>query len=89
LTVPNAAYVIDAGQVKLLSPYTRNGLRTLQTICVDKNMIIQRAGRTGRTTDGEYFLPYSPENVAEMLQMCHHELLLNRHFEERHFFYST
>ncbi|GMT31033.1 hypothetical protein PFISCL1PPCAC_28521 [Pristionchus fissidentatus] len=89
LTVPNAAYVIDSGLQKLLSEYTRNGLRSLKTIWIDKNMLIQRAGRTGRTNDGEHLLPYSSEKVQEMLQANHRELMLHRHFEERHFFYTT
>ncbi|GMT31032.1 hypothetical protein PFISCL1PPCAC_22329, partial [Pristionchus fissidentatus] len=89
LTVPNAAYVIDSGQLKLRSPYTRNGLSNMKAVWIDKNMLIQRAGRTGRTNDGEYLLPFSAGKVEEMLQSSHHELLLNRYFDERHFFYST
>lgn len=40
------------------------------------------SGRTGRTTDGEYFLPYSGEKVKEMLKTDHGDLLRNRNFEE-------
>ncbi|GMR49409.1 hypothetical protein PMAYCL1PPCAC_19604, partial [Pristionchus mayeri] len=88
LTVPNAEYVIDCGQQKIPSEYTMDGLRNLETIPIDDLMIEQRAGRTGRDTYGEYFLPYPMEKVEEMMKKSQRELMLNREFDERHLLYK-
>lgn len=54
LTIPDIDVVVDSGKAKI--SIARNGIQGLYEVDISQADIKQRAGRAGRTKDGEYFL---------------------------------
>ncbi|GMT04438.1 hypothetical protein PENTCL1PPCAC_26612 [Pristionchus entomophagus] len=84
LTVPGAAWIIDCGVVKIISEYQPNGLFSLDMEFIDREMMIQRASRTGRTHHGEYCIGLSMKRVKEINESSVRMKQMMRQFEENH-----
>lgn len=67
LTIDDVAYVIDCGFVKMKIYNPRCGMDSLMRIPISKNSAKQRAGRAGRTREGQVYRLY-PEKEYLKLQ---------------------
>jgi HrpA-like RNA helicase len=56
ITIPDVAYVVDAGKQKINMYNPALRMNSLKTTWISKSNSIQRLGRVGRTQPGEYYL---------------------------------
>lgn len=61
VTIPDIAYVIDTGIMKTIRYNPRAGMEMLETTTISKAAAQQRAGRGGRTREGQCFRLYTKE----------------------------
>lgn len=62
ITVPGIRFVIDSGLVRRVEFDSQTGIQTLVTVPHAQSGVIQRAGRAGRTSEGECYRLYSRED---------------------------
>lgn len=76
VTIPGIRAVIDSGiqRTSEFSPWT--GLRTLVDKPITKSSAIQRAGRAGRTSEGECYRLYSEMDYKERTEFTVPEILV-------------
>lgn len=67
ITVPDCAFVIDGGTSKRMQYDYATRLETLVTGSIDRASATQRAGRTGRTCEGEVYRLYTREHFNEVM----------------------
>lgn len=68
LTVPDCAVVVDSGLCKLLFFDQTQKCDCLRTVNIDRQNVVQRRGRTGRTMAGLYIACYSRDEFQEFAE---------------------
>ncbi|GMT30414.1 hypothetical protein PFISCL1PPCAC_21711, partial [Pristionchus fissidentatus] len=67
ITLDDIHLVIDSAVFRIPSPYSISGLDKLELQWIDKKMLLQRAGRAGRTVDGKYRLCASRQLAKDII----------------------